>query len=380
MKGLYKLLLGLLLVSLLITSCGKKENVGNQSNVSTEVSASSSQAAAKDEPKKVVFLVNGNLGDKGFFDSCASGVNRLGSEYGCEVKIIEMGLDETVYETYLRDVSEQDWDLIITATWSVREVFEEVARDYPENTYLFLDGEVSTPNMAGVTFRSNETGFMAGCLAALKMNENDPRIDPTKKIVGFIGSMDSANINDFLIGYIDGIKYVDDSIKLITSYVGSFQDVATCLEMTTQLYNQGAQIVYGPTSQSMVGSTTASANAGKYIIECDTDVYSEFVATQPELVQYVLSSSLKKLGDAVVVSALGIWDGSIKLGENYSMGLKEGTVGLADNENFRKLVSEESRKRLEEIASKVVSGEIVVSTSYTMESSEIANLRNSMRP
>ena len=370
MKKYLSLLLSLCMTVALLAGCGSKD----------EPSDSGSPDAAADDAKKVVFMVNGSLGDKGFFDSCQEGIQRLESEYGCTVKTIEMGKDETTYETYFRDVSEQDWDLIVAATWSVKEVFEEIAADYPENNYLFLDGEVSADNMMGITFRSNEAGFMAGCLAALKVDASDEKIDPAKKIVGFVGSMDSTNINDFLVGYIDGVKYIDDSIKVITSYVGSFEDVATCLEMTTQLYNQGAQIVYAPASQSIVGAVTASSDCDKYLIGCDTDLYSELVGTDPELVRNVLSSSLKKMGDAVVESSNGLWDGTMSVGSNYSMGVAEGTVGLADNDNYQSLVSEEIRTQLTDITEKVSRGEIKISSAYTMDTSAIEELRNSMKP
>ena len=378
MKKQLALLLALGMSVSLLAGCGSSkapETTQPAEPTGTETAGTESTGT---EGKKVVFLVNGSLGDKGFFDSCQEGIERLGSEYGCEVKTIEMGRDETAYETYFRDVSEQDWDLIVAATWSVQEVFEEVAADYPDNNYLFLDGEVSSDNMIGITFPSNEAGFMAGCLAALKMDAGDEKIDPNQKIVGFVGSMDTTN--DFLVGYIDGIKYIDDSIKVITSYVGSFEDVATCLEMTTQLYNQGAQIVYAPASQSIVGAVTASSDCDKYIIGCDTDLYSEMVDTDANLVRNVLSSSLKKMGDAVVTASTGLWDGTMSLGENYSLGLAEGTVGLADNDNFQALVSEDIRTQLDEIASKVANGEIEVSSAYNMDTAAIETLRNEMKP
>lgn len=374
MKKYLSLLLALGMTLSLLAGCG------STSNEDAAESDGSTSSDTENDAKKVVFMVNGSLGDKGFFDSCQEGIDRLASEYGCEVKTIEMGKDETAYETYFRDVSEQDWDLIIAATWSVQEVFEEIAADYPDNNYLFLDGEISSDNMMGITFRSNEAGFMAGCLAALQINAGAEKIDPAQKVVGFVGSMDTTNINDFLVGFIDGIKYVDDSVKVITSYVGSFEDVATCLEMTTQLYNQGAQIVYAPASQSIVGAVTASSDCDKYLIGCDTDIYSELVATDPELVRNVLSSSLKKMGDAVVTSATGLWDGTMSLGENYSTGLAEGTVGLADNENYQTLVSEDVRAQLDEIAAQVSSGEIEISSAYTMDTAAIESLRNSMLP
>ena len=374
MKKRLSLFLALCMALSLMAGCGSTAQDGG------EAPADDAGDGAADDAKKVAFMVNGSLGDKGFFDSCQEGIDRLASEYGCEVKTIEMGKDETTYETYFRDVSEQDWDLIVAATWSVQEVFEEISADYPDNSYLFLDGETASDNMMGITFRSNEAGFMAGCLAALQINAGGEKIDPSQKVVGFVGSMDTTNINDFLVGFIEGVKYVDDSVKVITSYVGSFEDVATCLEMTTQLYNQGAQIVYAPASQSIVGAVTASSDCDKYLIGCDTDIYSELVETDPNLVRNVLSSSLKKMGDAVVTSATGLWDGTMSLGENYSTGLAEGTVGLADNDNYQSLVSEDVRAQLDEIAAKVSNGEIEISSAYTMDTAAIESLRNSMLP
>lgn len=42
--------------------------------------------ASSDDPLKVVYLCNGNLGDKGFNDSAASGMQKLADEMGAEVK------------------------------------------------------------------------------------------------------------------------------------------------------------------------------------------------------------------------------------------------------------------------------------------------------
>ena len=86
------------------------------------------------------------------------------------------------------------------------------------------------------------------------------------------------------------------------------------------------------------------------------------------------------MGDAVVTASTSLWDGSMSLGENYSLGLAEGTVGLADNDNFQTLVSEEIRTQLDEIATKVANGEIEVSSAYTMDTAAIETMRNEMKP
>jgi basic membrane protein A len=332
------------------------------------------------DPFKVVYLVNGNLGDKGFYDSCAEGVKKLSEEYGVETKIIEMGRDEAAYESYFRDVSEQDWDVIIAATWSVLEQFEEVAQDYPDQHYIFLDGNIGTPNMIGITYKSNHTGFMAGALAALMLDVDDPKINKDNRTLGFIGSVDTTNINDFMIGYAEGIKYIDPTIHMLSAYVGSFEDVATCLEMTTQLYNQGAEIVYTPTSQSQLGAVTASSDVDKYMITCDTDVYEQMVDADANLVRNLLSSSLKKAGESIVYAVTGVMDGTLEWGENYDLGLATDTVGLANDANYQALVPEEIRTRLEEIAQDVIDGKIEVSSAYVMTAEEVAAVRDGMKP
>jgi basic membrane protein A len=337
------------------------------------------------KPFKAVLLVNGNLGDKGFYDSAASGLYRMRDEMGAEIKIIEMGRDETAYEGNYLDVSEQDWDMIISGTWSVKELAQNIAVQFPDKNYLFFDGEVdynvvTTKNMMGVTYYSNQGAFMAGCLAALMLDSGAEKIDKAKRVLGFVGSMDTSNINDFLVGYLEGIKYIDPKIKVLSSYVGSFEDVPKCLEMTTTLYNQGAQICYVPTSQSMLGAITASSNTDKYIIACDTDIWSSLQGSDTNIVRNVLSSSLKNVGDSLVTAVKGFQDGSMVTSENYILGLDSGAVGLADNDNFRALVPENIRTRLNEIRDKVISGEIKGSTAFGMTSEEVAALRDSMKP
>lgn len=200
----------------------------------------STEAAAEgsDKPLKVVYLCNGSLGDKGFNDSAERGMQMLKDKLGAEVKTVEMGRDETSYEGNYLDVSEQDWDMIVSGTWSVKELAQDIASQFPEKHYLLFDSGVDRDvvvdgNMMGVNYYSNQAAYLAGVLGAKMLESGDAKIDPSKKVLGFVGSMDTANINDFLVGYLEGVKYVDPEIKVMTSYVGSFEDVSKCMEMTT---------------------------------------------------------------------------------------------------------------------------------------------------
>ena len=362
---------------------GKESQAGDTTAQAQEENAD--DAGASDKPLKVVYLCNGNLGDKGFNDSAASGMQMLADKMGAEVKTIEMGRDETSYEGNYLDVYEQDWDMIVSGTWSVKELAQDIAAEFPDKNYLIFDVSVDRDvvtegNMMGVNYYSNQAAFLSGVLAAKMLDSGDAKIDPSKKILGFVGSMDTSNINDFLVGYLEGVQYVDPEIKVVTSYVGSFEDVSKCMEMTTQLYNQGAQVVYAPASQSILGAVTAAQKSDKYLIACDQDLYAELKDSDPELAANVISSSLKNVGESIYTSVKGWSEGTMSLDQDYILGLDSGAVGLAKNENYTKLVPEDIQKFIDETEQKVISGDITVGTAFDMTTEDVAALRDGMKP
>ena len=378
MKRTISLLLALVMVFGLV-ACGAKTETK-----APEAAAPAENAAPAEDALKVMYLVNGSLGDKGFFDSAASGINMMASELGAETKIVEMGRDETSYESNYLDVSDQDWDLIVSGTFSVKELAQEIAVQYPDKEYLVFDvtidfDAVTTNNMIGLAYYSNQGAFLSGVLAAKMLLEaEDAKIDATNKTLGFIGSMDTPGINDFLVGYLEGVKYVDPSIKVLCSYVGSFEDVTKCMEMTTQLYNQGAQIVYAPVSQSILGSATAAANCDKYLIACDQDLYSQLAESDAKLAANIVTSSLKNVGESLFTAVKSLQDGTMVMGNNYTLGLDSGAVGLAKNANYEAIVPEAIRTAIEEVEGKIISGELEVSSAFTMTNDEVVALRDSM--
>lgn len=386
MKREISLFLALIMVvSMIFAGCGSTTAESTQAPASNEEVASSNESAAEaEDPMKIMYLVNGSLGDKGFFDSAASGIEAIADEMGAETKIVEMGRDETSYESNFLDVSEQDWDLICCGTFSTKELAQNTAVQYPEKDYLIFDvtvdfDTVTTDNMLGLAYYSNQGAYLSGVLAAKMLLESeDERIDNSQKTLGFIGSMDNSGINDFLVGYLEGIKYVDPEIQVLTSYVGSYEDVTKCMEMTTQLYNQGAQIVYAPASQSILGATTAAKNANKYLIACDQDLYSQQVDSDPEMAAVILTSSLKNVGASLLTAVENLNNGTWEMGSNYTLGLDSGAVGLAKNENYMAIVPEGVQTAIEEIEAKVISGELVVPSAFTMTTDEIVALRDSM--
>ena len=98
----------------------------------------------KEEPLKVIYLANGVLGDKSFFDSADNGMKMIQDKYGDKVvtKTIEMTYDETKWEPTLLDTADGDWDIIVVGTWQMTEMLQEVAADYPDKRFIIFDTSV----------------------------------------------------------------------------------------------------------------------------------------------------------------------------------------------------------------------------------------------
>jgi basic membrane protein A len=210
-------------------------------------------------------------------------------------------------------------------------------------------------------------------------NSDLPKVN-SDKAIGFLGGMDIPVINDFLVGYIEGALYIDPEIKVDISYIGSFDDSAKGKEMALAQYNRGVDIGFNVAGQAGLGQLDAAKDTGLYAIGVDSDQALLFAETDPVKADLIPTSMLKRIDNSLVRALRMHLDGTLPYGQAEALGLAEEAVGLADNEFYRKLVPEQFRLELEELAKKVQSGEISVSSAIGMDNATLDALRNSVRP
>lgn len=374
MKKLVSLLVALVMVlSLGLMGCG---NSGSDSSNKEEGTNSKDKL-------KVVCLINGNLGDKSFFDSADNGMKMINEKLGYDTKVIEMGFDKTKWEPTLQDVSEEDWDVIIVGTWEMKDYLEKIAPEHKDKKYIIFDtsvdyGKGNLDNVYSIEYRQNEGGFLAGALASQVTASNMPNVNPEKKI-GFLGAMDSPIINDFLVGYIQGAQYIDPETKVAISYVGNFEDTAKGKEMCLAQYNQGVDIGFNVAGQAGLGQLDAAKETSKYAIGVDSDQYALFEEKDPAKAALITTSVLKRVDNSLLRAMELLKDGKLPLGTTETLGLKEKAIELADNANYEKVISEEMRNKVAELRTKIENGEIKVDTSIGMDKAKLDQMRDSAK-
>ena len=363
MKKIIALLLAAIMVLGLAACASKTEN--------TEAS----------DVKNVVYIVNGNLGDKSFFDSAQAGIDELVKAGRITCKTIELGgtdEDQPKWLSTLYDVSQSgEYDLVICGTYQMPDYLKEVATQYPDQLYLIFDDNTyagNNSNVVNITYKQNDMGYLVGTYAACMTTDTNLDKINEDAVIGFVGGVDSPVINDFLVGYIEGAQFVNPDIKVLVSYVGSYVDSATAKELALTQYSSGADCVFVAAGPASVGVIEAGAESQKYVIGVDSDQALAYEGKDEA--NYIISSAIKGVGDSLFSSIERAQAGELPYGEHETLGLAEGAVGLADNEIYNTVVPEDVRTAVDGAKEKLLAGEVTVDTAYGMDEETLKGIIN----
>lgn len=334
--------------------------------------------APKEEPKeaiKAVFVVRTNLGDKSFNDSAWSGLKMAEDELGWEVSAVEIGGDQTKYEATILDAAESDADVILVGSAALVELANQYADDYPEKQWIFFDVaptfENTHDNAYAISFKQNESSFLAGALAGLLTETNN---------IGFVGGTENIVINDFLVGYINGAKTTNPDIKVQVSFIGSFSDAAKGKELGLVQIDNGADVVHSVAGGAGLGVIEAVAERSVWSLGVDTDQHAVLKDSAPEKANVIITSALKLVGNALFEAFKDIEDESIEWGSVVRMGINENAGGIAKNDFYTANVSSDIRTQIEALEAQVKSGAVVVPSAFDMTQDQINALKDSVRP
>jgi basic membrane protein A len=352
-KVLYVLLIVLVTLTLLGLAACKKED----------------GAAAKGEEKvRVVLYVNGTLGDKSFFDSANRGLTQAAEEFGFVTKTIEGTYEQANWEPDITQLAEGEWDIVIAGTWQTVEYLQKLAPKHPEKVFITYDTAVDyslegMDNVYSILYAQNEGSFLVGALAALVTSSDMPKANP-EKVVGFLGGMDIPVINDFKVGYVQGAKYIDPDVEVLVSYAGLFNDPGKGKELVLAQYEQGADIAFNVAGETGIGLLDAAKDKDRYAIGVDSDQYFLYKDTDPAKSANIVTSMMKNVDQSIYRALKMYVEGNLPVGKAETLGIAEGAIGVADNENYRKLIPDEFRDKIKELEEKIVSGEIAVDTVF----------------
>jgi basic membrane protein A len=85
-----------------------------------------------------------------------------------------------------------------------------------------------------------------------------------------------------------------------------------------------------------VGILEAAAEDGRWAIGVDSDQFEIFKAQKPAIANRILTSMLKNVDNSLYRALKMAQEGTAPWGKAEALGIAEGGVGLARNDNFKK--------------------------------------------
>ena len=302
-------------------------------------------ALAQEEVAPALLFDLGGKFDKSFNESSYLGAEKFKGETGIEYVEFEIS-NEAQREQAVRRFAEDGRNPIVAIGFAWTSTLEAISPEFPEVNFAIIDSVVDAPNVQSIVYKEQEGSYLVGLMAA--------QASQSKK-VGFVGGMDVPLIRKFDCGFVGGAKAAG-ATEVIQNYTGdtpaAWNDPTKGGEIAKSQIGQGVDVIYHAAGGTGIGVLQAVADAGKLGIGVDSNQNSLHPGK-------ILTSMVKRVDVAVYNAFNDAKNGSFKPGIN-NLGIKEGGVDYAIDENNEKLVTEEMKAAVEKAKADIVSGTLTV--------------------
>jgi basic membrane protein A and related proteins len=208
--------------------------------------------------------------------------------------------------SYIETVSEADYaaniatslqsnpNTLITVGFLITSDTQAAAEANPDVNFIGVDQFLPEypANMAGIQFNEDESGYIAGVLAASLSQSG---------VIGVVGGReDVPPVVKFVNGYTAGAQSVNPDIRVLSIYNESFNDPAKGASDAAQFIGEGADVIFGAGGPTGSGGVKAAAEQGVWAIGVDQDEYfTTFGGGSVPGAEYLASSAIKRVDLAV---------------------------------------------------------------------------------
>ncbi|PGS49554.1 BMP family protein [Bacillus sp. AFS041924] len=302
-----------IIASITLTSCSSRNN---------NISASEKE---KEKDFKIgIVMGQTEINDKGFNQAVWEGIKKTGKKHNWKENKNYVKTDAPTDKDAKKELmkyAKKKYDLVFGIGYSFQKAIAEIASKEKKSDFVIIDGIVEKPNVVSVTYREEQSAFLAGIAAAMNTKTHK---------VGFIGGTKDPFIKRFEYGFKAGVMSEDPKIKVMTKFANSFDKPEVGSKLAKSLYNdEGVDIIFQVAGKTGLGVFTEAKKLKKsgkkiWVIGVDRDQYKEGL---PENV--TLTSAIKRIDKGVNEVITKKLKGNFQGGRILKWGIKENGVGLA---------------------------------------------------
>jgi basic membrane protein A len=298
---------GMLLV-LGLAACGGSGSSSESSSTTTTASSGFKVAILTD---------TAGLNDRSFNHLANLGLIKARSDLDVQGKAF-VSKSSQDYLPNMVSAAQDGYEAIVANGFLLATDLNTAAQQFPDTKWAIVDfpqvALTDKPkNVVGLTFKSEESGYLVGYLAGLMTKR-----EGGKQVIGAVGGQKIPSVDNWIAGYRAGAKKANPKIKVLIDYSNQFPPSAApkCKELGLKQIAKGSHVIFQVAGGCGLGALDAAKSKGKWGIGVDAD--------QSYLGSHILTSGVKRVDTAVYTFFKLAKAGTLKTGTDLVFNLKNG--------------------------------------------------------
>ncbi|MDC7226592.1 MAG: BMP family ABC transporter substrate-binding protein [Spirochaetales bacterium] len=334
---------------LIVTGCQKKAETPTEPAVVKE--------EATVAPFALAVVVPGVTAGSPLYEQLVEGAQQVIDQYPqASMKVVELGFNQSEWgEKMTSVVATGRYDAVLTSNPSMPFVCMELASQFPEQKFLFVDGFIEGhPQMASFLYNQVEQSYMLGHLAGLISTSDMPGANADLKI-GIIVAQEYPALNKMIVpGFEQGAQAVNSGITLDYRVLGNWYDANKAGELAKSMIDAGVDVIGVICGGAATGVFEVCADRNKYVMYWDDNSY----AKAPGVIAGCGALHQKMLVAEVVDDAI---NGKVEYGTGVKLNARDGYIEFVDTDpNYLNTIPESIQAEQKKVVDSIMSGTLVL--------------------
>lgn len=279
---------------------------------------------------KVALLTPGPVSDHAWNAGAYQGLLRIRDSLGAHISHIQVATPADFEENF-RQYGAQGYALVFGHGFEFQDAASRVGPEFPHTIYITTSGNRVGKNVAPMVFGFEEPSYLAGIIAATLTKS---------RVVGVIGGTELPPVKSSFLAFEAGVHAVDPNVKVLTSYIGNWDDASAGKEQALAQIQRGADFIFQNADAAGLGIFQAAKESrGVYVFGANSDQNG----VAPTV---VIASVVIDLPHAFLTVARDVKAGRFTPKVIY-LGSKTDVVKLVINPALRHLISPALQTRLD---------------------------------
>ncbi len=219
-------------------------------------------AAPQDGAFRVALLTPGPITDQSWNTGAYNGLKQIHDSLGAQISHIQTKTPAEFEENF-RQYGAQGYQLVFGHGFEFQDAALRVAPAYPKTMYVTTSGNSTAANVAGLTFAFEEASYLAGMVAGAMTATNT---------VGVIGGTELPPVRASFEAFAAGAQAANPRVKVVTSYVGNWDDVSAGKEQALAQIGRGADVIFQNADAAGLGVFQAAKEHGRvWVVGSNSD-------------------------------------------------------------------------------------------------------------